>query len=38
MIRRNIEVEARLIDDLLDVVQMQRGRLVGTPRSSTRTP
>ena len=32
MIRRNIETEARLIDDLLDVVEMQRGRLVGTPR------
>ena len=32
MIRRNIEAEARLIDDLLDVVQMQRGTLVGTPR------
>ncbi len=32
MIRRNIEAEARLIDDLLDVVQIQRGTLVGTPR------
>ncbi len=32
MIRRNIEAEARLIDDLLDIVEMQRDRLVGTPR------
>ena len=33
MIRRNIDLEARLIDDLLDIVEMQRGnRLVGTPR------
>ncbi len=34
MIRRNIEAEARLIDDLLDVVQIQRGALVGMPRTA----
>jgi PAS domain S-box-containing protein len=32
MIRRNVEAEARLIDDLLDVVQMQRGTLIGSPQ------
>jgi signal transduction histidine kinase/CheY-like chemotaxis protein len=32
MIRRNVEQEARLIDDLLDVVQIRRGILPGSPR------
>jgi PAS domain S-box-containing protein len=32
MIRRNVEKEARLIDDLLDVVQIRRGLLAGSPR------
>jgi PAS domain S-box-containing protein len=32
MIRRNVDLEARLIDDLLDVVQIRRGALSCTPR------
>jgi PAS domain S-box-containing protein len=31
MIRRNVEQEARLIDELLDVVQISRGTLSGSP-------
>jgi PAS domain S-box-containing protein len=32
MIRRNVDLEARLIDDLLDVVQIHRGALSCSPR------
>ena len=39
MIRRNVELEARLIDDLLDVTRIAPGQAAaGAARSSTRTP
>jgi two-component system CheB/CheR fusion protein len=33
IIRRNIELEARLIDDMLDLTRISRGKLEVTPRS-----
>ena len=38
MIRRNVETEARLVDDLLDLTRIARARCGCTPRWSTRTP
>jgi PAS domain S-box-containing protein len=34
MIRRNVELEARLIDDLLDLTRITRGKLQITPRTT----
>ena len=38
MIRRNVELEARLIDDLLDVSRIVRGKLSSTSSRWTSTP
>ncbi len=35
MIRRNVEMEARLIDDLLDLTRIEQGKLDLQPRASS---